>query len=87
MRNRELAKAYHNTSNTRPLPLLVEDVLYCDPITHKLKLATITQCGPQPRSYNLRTADGTYIRRDSRDHRPVPADVTPCTQHDTSAEP
>ena len=87
-RNSEVAKGYHDTPNPKPLPPLAEDsnVLYRDPITRTWKLATITQCGPQPRSYNLRTATGTHIRRNRRDIRPVPTDTLPCTQHITSAE-
>ena len=87
-RNSEVAKGYHDTPNPKPLPPLAEDsnVLYRDPITRTWKLATITQCGPQPRSYNLRTATGTHIRRNRRDIRPVPPDTLPCTQHVTHAE-
>ena len=87
-RNSEVAKGYHDTPNPKPLPPLAEDsnVLYRDPITRTWKLATITQCGPQPRSYNLRTATGTHIRRNRRDIRPVPPDTLPGTQHVTHAE-
>ena len=52
----------------------------------QVKLATITQYGPQPRSYNLGTPYGTYSRRNRRDIRPVPPDTLPCTQHVTPAE-
>ena len=64
-RNGKIAKYYHDTSTTRPRPLLAEDsnVIYRDPITRKRKLVIITLGGTQPRSYNLGTPYATYIRR------------------------
>ena len=85
LRNSYILPRYLNHDATHPSRRRLERSIPLPDIP-QVKLATITQYGPQPRSYNLGTPYGTYSRRNRRDIRPVPTDTLTCTQHVTPAE-
>ena len=85
LRSSYILPRYLNQEDTPPSRRRLERSIP-RPDIPQVKLATITQYGPQPRSYNLGTPYSTYIRRNRRDIRPVPTDTLPCTQHVTPAE-